>query len=354
MALQREEDRIRKRLADGYRLLEAQRIDTLVARARALLDQGQPGEALDVIAALATLRPDHPALAALEAQSLVASARALEDHGDFAAAAATYAHALQRAPGDSAAARGERRSRAESDARGARTREIRARFGAAMDAFGAGDLPRARRGFLGVLAASPQDAEASAMLQRVERATAARLEQVLRQARWELDAGRLDEAARRLDEARALDAGAPPVAQMAAAIAQARATAGSTSTPAVAPGMVRPGTGVDGLPPQKRRELDDLYRRGLAALRQGRSDDAIRYWELVRSEAPGYPRLGESLVQEYLRRGLDVFAAGRLEEAVSLWEKALAIDPRDARARGYLERAQKQIGRRKELLGSNL
>jgi Flp pilus assembly protein TadD len=61
--------------------------------------------------------------------------------------------------------------------------------------------------------------------------------------------------------------------------------------------------------------------------------------------------VAEYLKREYLTRGMEHFAAGRVEEAMSHWQKALAIDPADERARGYMARAQTQVARMRELTG---
>lgn len=357
LALQREEDGIRARVAEGFRELEERRVLELVASVRSLLDEQRAAEALDVIATIATLRPDHPEINALETRALVETATALERHGSFAEAAAAYRRALERTPADSAAARGERRARAESDARAARTRELHTIFAGAMDAFAAGNLPEARRGLLLVIAAAPRDTEATEMLLRVERSCAMRAEDLLRSAREAIAVGRFDEAARRLEEARALALDSPAMSSVASALVGARARAlAAARTPAQGKSEAGLGRGQTvrafaDLSPEKRRKLDDLYRRGLDALAARRSDDAIRYWELVRSAARDYPRVSANLVQEYLRRGLDEFASDRPEEAVNEWRKALAIDPSDSRTQGYLERAQRQLSRRRELLG---
>jgi cytochrome c-type biogenesis protein CcmH/NrfG len=49
---------------------------------------------------------------------------------------------------------------------------------------------------------------------------------------------------------------------------------------------------------------------------------------------------------------MEAFAAGRLDEATAQWEHVLRVDPGDERARGYLERAQKQRTRSRQILGS--
>jgi tetratricopeptide (TPR) repeat protein len=88
------------------------------------------------------------------------------------------------------------------------------------------------------------------------------------------------------------------------------------------------------------------------AMKEHRSDEALRYWELVWSADPSYQRVGEYLKREYLMRGMESFAAGRLDEAVGFWEHALQVDPTDERALGYLARAQKQLARTREILGN--
>jgi len=103
--------------------------------------------------------------------------------------------------------------------------------------------------------------------------------------------------------------------------------------------------------PETEHELEDLYKKGMAAMEKGRADDALRYWELAASIDPNYQQIRDYLKREYLMRGLDAFAAGRLDEAVDLWEKALRVDPSDEKAKGYLARARQQQSRAREIFG---
>jgi Flp pilus assembly protein TadD len=96
-----------------------------------------------------------------------------------------------------------------------------------------------------------------------------------------------------------------------------------------------------------------MFRRGLTAMQARRSDEALRYWELVWSAEPSYPQVAEYLKRECLTRGMEAFAAGRLDEAVQFWQRAQRVDPQDPRAAGYLSRAQKQLARTREILGSS-
>ena len=106
------------------------------------------------------------------------------------------------------------------------------------------------------------------------------------------------------------------------------------------------------LSPKRLHELDVLYRRGLDAMHEQKSDEALRYWEMVWSEAHDFQQVADHLKREYLTRGMEAFAAGRLQDAVSFWEKAIQVDPKDQRARGYLDRAQKQLERTRAILGT--
>ena len=96
-------------------------------------------------------------------------------------------------------------------------------------------------------------------------------------------------------------------------------------------------------------EVEKLWRQGQEAMQAGRTDEALRYWELVRSKDPSHARAAAALQREYLNRGMDAFAAGRLPEAISQWESALRIDPDNERARAYLSRAQEHLARTSEI-----
>jgi len=100
-------------------------------------------------------------------------------------------------------------------------------------------------------------------------------------------------------------------------------------------------------------ELAELWDRATQARAQGRWDEALRNWELVWSEDPGYRGVADLLEEEYRVHGLDAFARGRTAEAVAFWEKALRIDPTDRKTRAYLEHAQSQQSRLGEIPGGS-
>jgi tetratricopeptide (TPR) repeat protein len=107
------------------------------------------------------------------------------------------------------------------------------------------------------------------------------------------------------------------------------------------------------LTPEQERVVEHLYRSGLGAMAERRMDDALRYWELAWSMAPGYKRLAEYLRREYLTRGMDSFASGKVDQALTYWEKALQVDPDDPRAASYITRARTQQARTREIMSGN-
>ena len=97
-------------------------------------------------------------------------------------------------PADTLVANALARSRAATEARTQRSQQIRERFAAALEAFGADHLAPARDGFAAVLAADPNDREARTMLTRTERAITTRVQDLLRRAELLAQAGQIDEA----------------------------------------------------------------------------------------------------------------------------------------------------------------
>lgn len=107
------------------------------------------------------------------------------------------------------------------------------------------------------------------------------------------------------------------------------------------------------LTPEQERMVEELYRSGLGAMAERRPDDALRYWELAWSMAPGYKRLAEYLKREYLIRGMDSFASGKVDSALTYWERALQVDPDDPRASSYILRARTQQARTREIMSGS-
>ena len=342
-ASREEEERFAGRLAEIERRRDVERFDALLARAEQARAHGDLDEAGSLAATARAIAPSDARAAALEARVLADRGHALLAAGDPTGASVAFRQALALAPADSALIAALEKSRAESDARAARSAEIRRQFSAALDAFAADQLGTARAGFAAILAAQPADAEARTMLARVERAIALRTQDLIRRAERLARAGQLDEAAALLQRARDLDSRAAGLASAQAEIDRRRgAPSVRASRP---PAGTAPAPAPPAPTPQQEKELASLYRRGLTAFEAGRSDEALRYWEVVWSIRPGYQRVDEYLEREYLNRGMDHFAAGRLIEAIATWERALQVVPKSPRALAYLARAHEQLER---------
>ena len=356
-AARSEEQAIQSRLAAAFQKRQADQLSTLLADAEARRSEKRWDEALDLIATVHTLEPADARAAGLEQRVLKEKALVLEQAGNFVDATALYARAHALAPADSEAAIGERRCQEESDLHAARSADLRRRFAAAMEDFTAERLQEARNGFKAVLAAEPRDADAQDMLRRTEASIERRVQALGEQADRYLKNNLWNEAAGVAAQIAALDPSAAWLGTLGPAITRARQESAESARRIDATRTaVRPRVAVASerapVSRQKLKELELLYKRGLDAMGRRRSDDAIRYWELVWSADPAYPGVGEALKREYLTRGMESYASGRLDEASGFWEKALDVDPKDARAIGYLQRAQKQLARTREILGA--
>ncbi len=352
-ALRAEENAIQSRLADAFQARQSEQIKMLLARVEERRASRRYDEALDLLATILTLDPSQTQASELEVSCWREKAKQLESTRDYAEAAIAFGRAVALAPSDTAAQAGLRRCQSEGDNRAARSAQLRQSYDRAMDAFASDDLAGARQGFRQILSEEPKDADAALMLRRTEEAIVRRTQSLIKQASRCIQGGLLSQASSLLDQASALDPRADGLAPLTAALARARQSASVESRTTK---DTRTDDGQRATAPSRprlsRRETELLYRKGVDALKEHRSDEALRYWELVWSADPSYQRVAEYLKREYLMRGMESFAAGRLDEAVGFWEHALQIDPTDERALGYLARAQKQLARTREILGN--
>jgi len=357
-ALRAEDEALQTKLAAAFRARQAERIDELLERAERARGRGDFDRALENLATLQALAPGNAEAEGLAARCYCEKAERLVLAGDHSAAALALRRALTLIPDDPVVQASLERCEAESNRRAARSAELRRQFAAALDAFSAEKLAEAQRGFRSILAAQPEDEDAAEMLRRTEQAIRLRVSTLLDQAERFAARGFQREAGDFITQAEALDPAAGELSRVRGLLASTEergtlpATERGTETP-----RIRTASPADLVPVsprtlsrREREEIAELYRRGNAAAQEGRSDDALRYWELVWSSQPGYQQVDEHLQREYLMRGMELFAAGRLEEAANLWEKALRVDPTDERAMGYLARAWEQLARTQEIL----
>jgi len=361
-AREAEEAALEARLAEEFRKRQSEQIAVLLRDAEAARQTRRLDTALELLGTVKLLDPQHAGAAQLEAVCLRDKAQHLEAAGEYTAAALAWGRLLALQPGDPQATAAQARCRSLSDRRAARSSEIRQTFAGAVQAFGAEDFVQAKAGFTRVLEISPNDSEARAMLQRTEQAISRRAASLVQLAEHLARDGVVDEALDIVDRARKLDPKAPSLEELAARLRAARAAARAqgpagqpkgAATPQASPSATaapRAAAAAE-TSPARRQEIEDLYRRGVAAMQAGRALEALRYWELVWALDPDYERVREHLKREYMTHGLERFAQGDLPEAIQQWEKALRVDPTDGRAMAYLARAQEQLARTREILG---
>lgn len=349
-ALRAKEEALNARMEEAFARRQAQRSESLLSDAEEARNEGRYEDALDLLAVVSTLEPENQDVVRARVRCLLDKASAQESAGSYGEAAVTYGEVQLLAPDDTVSASGFTRCREQSDMRAARTEKIRNIFAGALNALSSGDLISARTGFRAVLAEQPDDAETSALLERTEETIDRRVEALVDQAERFTGAGLFDEADKSLDQARRFGVNTGIITRAAVHLEKASAR----TRPRAQTADPGPGSGETeaALSPQKQEEIRDLYQRGLEAMAEGRSEDALRYWELVASADPGHEQVREYLKREYLTRGMDAFAAGRLETAAEFWQKALHLDPTDEKAKGYLARARQQLARSQEIHGA--
>ncbi len=351
-ALAKEEKDLKQRLDDAYARKQNQRKSELLSKADTALQDGDVKAAANHIAMIKVMDPEAPELPVREKEILMMQATEFEASGNYAEAMVALTKVRDLDPSDGAAQAMLDRVRTASDTQTRRTTEIRTLLDAGMDALAAGDLSEARGRFQRVQKLAPDDREAQGLLAQTNLALKTRLEGHLAQVRILTNAGQFDRAKEELGAARRLDPDFPGIEVAAQFMTDRKVLAMK------APEVPNPVNSEAGTPEvvmasartaQEERDMDDLYRRGMAAMETGQKEQASHFWELVWSMDPNYQNVTEYLAQNYLAKGMEFFVAGDLPEAVTNWEAAVRVDPADPKALGYLERAREQTDRMRML-----
>ena len=85
------------------------------------------------------------------------------------------------------------------------------------------------------------------------------------------------------------------------------------------------------------------YRQGNAYLSKGSFGQAIIILGDVVSEYPTYGAARSKLVEALLYQGLEFYSKGQVSSALRAWRQASALDPGNAKAKRYIERAEAEI-----------
>jgi len=348
--LARQEAELEERLAQAFETRAVARVDELFDQVRGHRRNRNYVAALDRLDAIAVLAPADEREPRTRAIVLREYGLSLIEEGDLAQATVMLSRAIALAPNDRETAIALAQTRRKLDADTDRSRRFSQEFQAALEAFAAGELARARTLFSTLLAQAPRDTEVATMLSRTEQAIESRLASELDHATTLLEVNQLDAAETALKRAEGLAPGDGRVVALRTRLRAARTPApvARSATPDTPPADAAP-TPPRALSPDERREVETLYQRGLTAIEEGRVDDAIRYWTFVWTTAPDHGQVRPLLTREHVSRGMESFAAGRFESAIADWEAALQITPEDPRVIGYLERARRQQERLREI-----
>ncbi|HUU55744.1 MAG TPA: tetratricopeptide repeat protein [bacterium] len=85
------------------------------------------------------------------------------------------------------------------------------------------------------------------------------------------------------------------------------------------------------------------YRQGNAYLSKGSFGQAIIILGDVVTEYPTYGTARVKLVEALLYQGLEFYSKGQVSSALKAWRQAAALDPGNAKAKRYIERAEAEI-----------
>ena len=349
-----QENELQTRFDAAFKERQQLRVRQLLLQADVAMSAGKYDEALESLAVVAALEPDNGVALKRQVSCLIGLGSASESRGDYPTAMVNYSQALALDPNNSLAQAAHDRARAESDRLAARSKSIRNQFAAAMDAFSEQRLIDAREGFEAILQGTPNDAEAAEMLARTNRAIDHRVEDLVEQANQLIKWEQFDDAQTALNEARYLAPRAAGVDRAVRRLADAeREATARDAIPDSAGGVMDSEPAARVLTDAEQEEASRLYQQAIAAMSEKKSNEAIRYLELVWAIDPEHQRVSEHLKREYLTRGMEYYADGALDDAVKMWEAALKVDPNDERAKGYLSRAKKQATRTREILGGS-
>ncbi len=356
--LEQQESQLQARLERAFQDRQEERIVDLIRVAEEARKAGDLDEALSVIDVALTLAPEREGAIDVQANIYFDQGVAMEKKNRLSEASLAFGRVLSLRTDDKDAAEAKARVDAESSRRAARAQGIREAFADAMDSFAEGDWGAAKSGFEKVIAASPKDEEAKAMLRRTEGSIDREFREVQANIPLWIGQGRYRQAAESIAKLRSVEGDTPRLMALLTQLnsSKSRAIADATSSTSEPGPVSDPAPTVEKTrtaPRMSATELEDLYRRGMQSSQNGRSADAIRFFELVFADAPNYAQVRENLVREYLTVGMEQFAAGKLEEAIDLWTRAVDADPGNAKAQGYLERAQRHRSRAKEIRGGS-
>ena len=270
------------------------------------------------------------------------AARAQLESGQFAQAAASFQEIVEKWPSSSEAITGLERARAELAHSADRERQSNELLREAMTRLTGDDLVGAEAVLGELMRLEPRHALGHELQARVKSQRKTKGESELRRARSLVTAGDWDQAGRHLAEARRLLGESPEIALLTRdlnlASGRRRSSVSEDAAPKAPTSAIPATTPPRPLTPADRRQLDKQYQDGLQAFQVGDFDRAIKSWQAVWSVEPGFENVSEYLIKAYLYEGIASYSGGRYEHAAQMCRKVLEIDPKNEKARRYLER----------------
>jgi tetratricopeptide (TPR) repeat protein len=229
----------------------------------------------------------------------------------------------------------------------ARSREMSEHLARGIELLALSSFSKARAEFEQALTVDPENADALRYKARTDSLVALRVDALVEEGDYLRDRGNPEAAVERYREALSLR---PDRDDLAREITRLRAPA-AQEAPVAAAAAETPRPAPRRLSPDETREAERMYRSGLDAFKEGRNDEAIRYFEFVYGLSPAYENVGSYLKQAHLFSGMDLYTAGRLDEAVRSWERILEMDPDDEKALSYVQRARAEMRKTQDLSG---
>ncbi|MFN0149291.1 MAG: PorV/PorQ family protein [bacterium] len=349
-AREREEHEINERLAQEIGAREGERVTALVNTGRAHLDAGRFDEARDALGGALLFKPEDAELRALheraEREGLLASARAHIAAGDTVEALIAYQTVLEHDPANDTV-RGEMETitalRAVERAAGAAARRHES---AGVEALAAGRFAEAESLFAALLAEDPGNTDVARFRELARDGLEREVSLLVSQGNLLHERGLTAPAIAKWRSALALS---PNDKELKKRLSDAEKEKSTRSNLAVSAEAARPAAERKALSPAETAEAAELYEKGAAVFKTGRTAEAIEYWEIVWRRDPGYGDVKGYLTKGYLIQGMEQYTAGRLAEAIETWRRALDVDPDDQKAMHYVERAGAELARTREI-----
>jgi tetratricopeptide (TPR) repeat protein len=351
----RSEAEVADRLAREIDQRETERAANLVQSGREHLAAGRFEAARESFEGALLFAPGDAEIGALLRQAdeggLLASARARVAEGDTAAALVAYRQTLEANPANGAARDEMARIEAVREVSRARGDAARDAESAGIEALAAGRYAEALAQFAAILAQDPKNPDARRFHQLAEAGLGREVDLLISQGTLLAERGLLDRAVAKWNEALALAPGDQELkerinsaeSQLRKRTADAQAAAAAT-TAAAAPPRRRPAPS-----PEEAAETEALYAKGVGVFRQGRTSEAVEYWEIVWKRDPEHGGVREYLTKGYMILGMEQYTSGRLADAIETWRRALEIKPDDQKALLYVERATSELAKTREM-----